>query len=71
MLKTIDGGKSWVVQPVESNLSEYSFSFVNSTKGWAVGEGGSEETQVAGFGGIADQELVWQRIMQIAVLCSA
>ena len=37
LLKTIDGGKNWVKQFIDSSLSMYSFHFVNDNKGWAAG----------------------------------
>jgi photosystem II stability/assembly factor-like uncharacterized protein len=37
LLKTIDGGKNWNSQFIDSNFSMYSFHFVNSNKGLTVG----------------------------------
>jgi photosystem II stability/assembly factor-like uncharacterized protein len=37
LLKTIDGGKNWNTQFIDSNLNMYSFHFVNVGTGWAVG----------------------------------
>jgi photosystem II stability/assembly factor-like uncharacterized protein len=38
LLKTVNGGKNWNTQFIDSNLNMFSFHFDNANTGWAVGE---------------------------------
>jgi hypothetical protein len=56
IIRTIDGGDNWYLQPTTTGRSFSSVSFASSTKGWVAGVGGTILNTVNGGGEITPPE---------------